>query len=308
MNDSLTIGVDIGGSHLTSALINNVTKEIIRESIVRNHYDHTLEMESLLNIWATTIKMSMSRVNYATKFDGIGIAMPGPFEYADGISKIKHKLVCLYNKHLPTELNKALKLPSPLSIRFNNDATCFAVGEAFRGLGNDKNRVVVITLGTGFGAAFLENKIPIVDRFDVPPEGCLWHLPFRKSIADDYFSTGWFIAEYEKMTKKKITGVKEILSGEPIIAEQIFLKFANNLGDFLAFHLKMFGAEILIVGGNISKALDHFIDPLMIRLQEQNIQLEIAPSTLLEEAALIGSAQLFNEPYWARVSKVLPKI
>jgi len=47
---------------------------------------------------------------------------------------------------------------------------------------------------------------------------------------------------------------------------------------------------------------------LTTRLNQQNVQLEIAPSILLEEAALIGSAQLFDEIYWEKVSKVLPKL
>jgi len=153
-------------------------------------------MEDLLSIWSKTIRASMNSVASTSSFNGIGIAMPGPFEYANGVSKMEHKLLALYDKHLPTELNKYLDLPSPISIRFNNDATCFAIGEAFNGLGKAKQRVVVITLGTGFGAAFLDDKIPIVDRADVPPQGCLWHLPFGKSIADDYFSTNWFVTEY----------------------------------------------------------------------------------------------------------------
>jgi len=308
MMNSFTVGVDVGGSHLTSAIIDNTTKKIIDGSIVRNYYDHTLDIASLLNIWSTTIKASMDSVGYTAQFKGIGIAIPGPFEYANGVSKMKHKLSALYDKHLPTELNKCLGLQSPVSIRFNNDATCFAVGEAFKGLGHSKKRMVVITLGTGFGAAFLDNKIPIVDRTDVPSQGCLWHLPFGKSIADDYFSTKWFVTKYKTLNEQTISGVQELLSKDSIIVQEIFHEFAHNLGDFLAPHLKKFNAEILIIGGNISKALNHFITPLTMRLNEQNVQLDIAPSILLEEAALIGSGQLFDEQYWEKISKVLPNL
>jgi len=52
----LTVGVDIGGSHLTSSIIDNETKNIIDKSVVRNHYDHTLAMEDLLSIWSKTIR------------------------------------------------------------------------------------------------------------------------------------------------------------------------------------------------------------------------------------------------------------
>ena len=44
-----------------------------------------------------------------------------------------------------------------------NDASAFAVGEAWAGSASDFNRSLSITLGTGFGSAFISNHIPIVD-------------------------------------------------------------------------------------------------------------------------------------------------
>ncbi|MEL6718966.1 MAG: ROK family protein [Bacteroidota bacterium] len=304
----MTLGVDIGGSHLSCALVDNQTNELIAKSIARKHYDHTLETNALLSIWATAIEAALAHLPNDATLSGIGFAMPGPFDYTNGISKMEHKLVSLYEKHLPTALNECLKSAKSIDMRFNNDASSFAIGEAFKGLGHTKKRMVVITLGTGFGAAFLEDKLPIVDRSDVPPEGCLWHLPFAEGIADDYFSTRWFVKEYESLTKEKIAGVKNLLEKDAAVVQAIFARFTDNLSNFLAPHLENFKAEILVIGGNISKALDHFKTPLLANLQQQNINIEIAPSTLLEDAAIIGSAQLFNPQYWSRISKVLPKL
>ena len=70
-----------------------------------------------------------------------------------------------------------------------NDASSFAVGEAWAGSASKFDRSLSITLGTGFGSAFISNRIPIVDGPLVPKLGCIYHLPYRDGIADDYFST-----------------------------------------------------------------------------------------------------------------------
>jgi len=302
----MVVGVDVGGTHLSCALVDSGSNEIVVDSMFRGVYNHSQDMPSLLEIWADSINRAIAKLPEGNQLSGIGIAMPGPFDYTNGISKMEHKLVALYDKPLSIELIKYLNLSNDVPIRFSNDATCFAIGEAFKGMGSGKQKIVVITLGTGFGAAFIENKLPVVDRPDVPPEGSLWHLPFKDSIADEYFSTGWFVKRYASLTGNKIAGVKELLRKEPTIIKQLFDEFARNLSDFISPHLEKFNADVLVIGGSISKALPHFIDQLKSHLSNQKI--DIVPSTLLEEAAILGSAQLLNDHYWEGISKVLPKL
>jgi len=309
MNRRITLGVDIGGSHLSCALIDNSTLEIISGSNVRCSYDHTLDANSIFDIWAKTIASAFNSIPPHFDFQGIGFAMPGPFEYANGISKMEQKLVSLYGKHIPTELNRKLDFDQDIKMRFINDATSFAIGESLKGQGQGKRKIVVITLGTGFGSAFLEESIPIVDRLDVPKEGCLWHLPFEDGIGDDYFSTSWFISYYKTLADIQINGVKELIEvGSENDITQVFNRFSENLSTFIGPHLKAFDAEILIIGGNISKSLPYFVDSLKANLTNQAITVEVAPSALLEEAAIIGAAHLFDSDYWHEVSKVLPSL
>jgi len=306
---NLTLGVDIGGTHLICALVEMNTLDIIEGSTSRSAYNHTLPTDQLIKIWGNTIQNSLSNCKPNDKLQGIGFAMPGPFDYKNAISMMQQKMVSLYQKHIPTELKKVLPNSQNLKMRFINDASCFAIGESLKGAGQNLKNVVVITLGTGFGSAFIEKNLPIIDRADVPKEGCLWHLPFLSSIADDYFSTKWFLAFYEKLTSKKLSGVKELIEeGDAVVVSQVFDRFAQNLVQFIAPYLDAFKAEILIIGGNISKSLPHFIKPLQLGFAERNVWIEIEPSNLLEEAAIIGSAKLFDDSYWKRISKVLPNL
>jgi len=65
-------------------------------------------------------------------------------------------------------------------------------------------RIVALTLGSGFGPAFIKNGLPVAGENGIPDDGFLCHVPFQKSIADEYFSTRWFLNEFRNQTGKEI--------------------------------------------------------------------------------------------------------
>lgn len=306
---NLSIGVDIGGTHITCAAVEIRAGKWNPETLFRESYDHHAGADAILRSWATALNQTISTAG-AERLAGIGFAIPGPFDYRNGVSKMQHKFKNLYDLHIPSALNPLLATERELPMRFLNDAASFAVGEAWLGDGKGFQKVVVITLGTGFGSAFIDDGVPVVDRADVPKEGCLWHLPFRGSIADDYFSTGWFVREYQKATGKDVSGVKELMekAGTDDLVKSLFAQFGRNLAECLASPLKAFGAEILIIGGNISRALPLFEGDFREGLKITGVAARIAVSRLQEHAALIGAARLLDDGFWEKVSEHLPHI
>ena len=304
-----SIGVDIGGTHIACAAVHIREGRVVEGTLSRVAYSHGDTAEVILHHWATALNGTLSKVAEA-ELAGIGFAIPGPFEYRNGVSRMQHKFPKLYGVHIPSALNPLLTTTHDLTMRFLNDASAFAVGEAWLGEGKGFRRVVVITLGTGFGSAFIDDGVPVVSRADVPKEGCLWHLPFKDSIADDYFSTGWFIRTYQKETGKPLEGVKTLVEkadADPV-AQGLFSQFGHNLAQCLAPWLRTFGAEVLVVGGNIAHALPLFEADLQGDLQAAGIGIKIATSRMYETAALIGSARLLDDEFWGRVSAQLPGI
>ena len=310
MQDSnISIGVDIGGTHITCAAVNIQDGSLMEETRSRATYHHESSAEVILQSWVKALNHTLAKVN-KSQLAGIGFAIPGPFDYRNGVSRMEHKFKNLFGLHLPAALNPLLDTRQDLTMRFLNDASSFAVGEAWVGEGRGFNKVVVITLGTGFGSAFIEDEVPVVSGTEVPKEGCLWHLPFRDGIADDYFSTRWFVGEYKKQTGVTIKGVKELMDKTDTdeIARNLFLQFGQNLAACLAVPLQKFGAEVLIIGGNIAHALPMFKKELEGGLENAAVSVKIVVSRHMENAALIGSARLMESGFWARVSKHLPNI
>jgi glucokinase len=306
------IGTDIGGSHITSALIDLENGAIVNGSHAEKFVNNRAPAGEIIGNWCEAITKSMSSIT-KDQLRGIGFAMPGPFDYEKGIALFEQveKYYGLFNVNVAEHIREKLKLGPAVHVRFMNDATAFAVGEAWTGKAAGYYKSVSITLGTGFGSAFVECGIPILERDDVPKMGCVWHLHYQKGIADDYFSTRWFTKSYKEKTGKLLPGVKEIahlaLSGDSLALE-LFEVFGNNLGEFLGPWLKTFGADVLIIGGNLSLSYDLFKHPFQNALSDVNINVKIQLSELMENAAIIGSSKLLDDDFWTRIEPLLSKM
>ena len=105
-----------------------------------------------------------------------------------------------------------------------------------------------------------------------------------------------------------MNGVKELaeLAATDKIAPELFTEFGDNLGIFLAPWLKKFKAEILVIGGNISYAYNLFGNIFEARLKKEKCNCKVEFSELKEDAALLGSAYLFDDDFWKSVQHALP--
>ncbi|MFH7000662.1 ROK family protein [Flavobacterium bizetiae] len=310
---SITIGVDIGGSHISSAAVNGNDFVIIPGTYFSGAVDSKASKEVIIKKWAAIINQTIQIIQEAYDYslsDTIGIAfsMPGPFQYETGIAMFEgnDKYESLYNVSVSEELLKYLSTQN-VSFRFLNDASCFGVGGSLKQESEANSKVIAITLGTGFGAAFLDNKLPITQGTNVPHNGCLWDKPFEDSIADNYFSTRWFLSQYESITGNKLTdGVKEIAGIEDYSTVKIFDDFANNLSEFLAPFIIDFQADLLILGGNIAKSNRLFLAKFQENLKSKNIDIAISIVENTEQTSILGSSYLFNEVFWERIKAELP--
>ncbi len=309
MMENIAIGTDIGGSHISCAAVDLSSGTILRETFSEKAVNNQAQAKEIISIWTEALRESLGKVP-ENSLQGIGFAVPGPFDYVKGICLIEGvaKYENLYGLNIGEAIIRSLHLPGNFRIRYMNDASSFAVGEAWTGKASKAERSISITLGTGFGSAFICNHIPVIGGPDVPRLGCVYHLPYKGGIADESFSTRWFIDKYRKVTGIEVQGVKELSS----LAEtdktvlSLFHEFGDRLGAFLAPWMNRFKAEILVIGGNISNSYNLFGESLENSLKNEKCTCRVELSELKEEAALLGSAYLFNDDFWEAVQDALP--
>jgi len=289
------LGIDVGGSHVTLALVNAETFDLLPDSTVRKHLDTHAHAAAVLDVFEHAIRACAAKTGPAA-IRGVGLAIPGPFTYEDGVCRItpfQNKYEQMFAVNFRQYLSNALDTPTK-PVVFNNDAASFALGEYFRGGAQGFKRPVVITLGTGFGASFLKDGRPQTRGEDVPPDGELWHVPYKTGIADDYFSTRWLVAEWQRLTGHTVPGGKEIaqaaLKGDGT-ALKIFRTFGENLAECVAPWLEKFGADAFVIGGNLARDWDLFVPALEVGLAQRLTRgIAIKSCELGEEAPIYGAA------------------
>ncbi|SFC20421.1 glucokinase [Parapedobacter composti] len=282
-NNRYIIASDIGGTHITAALVDTNQWQVVESSICRHHVDSHADAKSILLSWAAPFQ-TVAR-NYPGDSPSIGIAMPGPFDYERGISHMRDqdKYDNLYGMDIRRELAERTGI-SGTNIRFINDAAAFLQGEVFAGKHNGHAKVLGITLGTGLGSATWQKGEQAVDAD-------LWKTPYLDSNMEEHLVTRWFVRR-TAAHGISVTGLRELLQlqEQHAFVNDILAEYSHHLLQFITFFSEKEGTDKFIIGGNISRAWDLFRS----FNAEAFGRFDIHISQLGEHAALIGAATLFS--------------
>ncbi|GGS03808.1 ROK family protein [Deinococcus sedimenti] len=283
----LALGLDVGGSHVTAGLVDVDTRHVQRTA--RRDVPHSAPMATILRAWAeATLEAAGPQAPQVTH---LGLAVPGPFDAPNGTSHMTHKFPALRGVPLRPALRAALAgtLAPELPIHFGNDADLFALGEWWGGADRPE-RLLGVTLGTGLGSGFIRRGQPQHTGPGVPPGGELWNVPTPEGQLEDALSgaavtrlgatlTGrqGSAADWAQAARHGHTG-----------ALAVWAEFGRHAGQRLQPWTDAFGAQVLVLGGNVSQAFDLFAPTLNVGACQvrRSAHLELAP--LLGAAALSG--------------------
>lgn len=274
------IGVDIGGSHITAAHVDCYTYQVIDHTLKRERVASMDNAETIIQSWVDALSALIPESAEENIY--IGIAMPGPFDYKEGISLMQNqqKYDALYGLNVREVLSGRLRIPGE-HIVFVNDAEAFLRGELASGAAAGFDRAIGITLGTGLGST--SNCKGEVQDMN------LAFMPFLDSIAEEYISTRWFLKRYRELTSRQAKNVEEVLNtADEAVREVLFEEFSTNLAAFLNEFIAGEQPQVLVVGGNIARCWEHFIDKLKDKVADKTV--EIRQSKMWEDAALVGAA------------------
>ena len=301
------IGVDIGGSHITSAAVDLKTAQLRSDTVARSVVRRKGTADEILSSWASAINQSLAPLAGVPGERLVGVSVPGAFDYARGIAYYEgnDKYEALYGLDIGAALGE--RLDGDVQLRFINDAAGCGVGISIEHGHTEKN-ALVLTIGTGIGAVFLKNGVPIFGGETVPEAGSIWHLAFRDGIADDYLSTRWIVGQAGKLNIE-VEGAKPLAEMATLRADvaDIFERLGAMIAEVAAPWLSKFEAEELILGGSISESAHLFQPSLEKTLEKAGLRLDVSVCTQTEHAAVLGGAMLFDERFWAEIKDTLPQ-
>ena len=215
----------------------------------------------------------------------IGIAIPGPFDYRQGIFRAEHKFAAVKGE----SFRELAGLPQAADVRFIHDV-CAVLEGAIRGVRSDSNTALV-TLGTGLGFAIARRGMvrygPTLSPADV-----IWNLPWEGGILEEKVSGRGLRAIYGELGGDPTLTARDIAE-EAFHGDRIAFEAYERMGAILGAAIRDILAEnqvdTLLFGGQISQSLDLMEDGLRSELGDE-IRIARAP----EKAVFKGIETLFE--------------
>ncbi|ADB30563.1 ROK family protein [Kribbella flavida DSM 17836] len=282
--------LDVGGTHVTGALIAFDQRQPVVRSVTRVSLQPDGTAEHLLSTIASCADSLAGRsgMDWA-------VAVPGPFDHERGVAQYRSvgKFDALYGVDLRGELSARMQA-RPGSLTFVNDAEAFLIGEWSHGAASGHVRVVGITLGTGVGSAFLADGTIVADGPLVPPEGRADLLQHDGRPLEDTVSRRAIIARYRERTGQ-LLDVRDIAArarGGEAVAQTLLDGTFRALGQALDPWLLRFAPTLVVVGGSMTGSWD-LLEPAI----SSGLTGRYAASGVLaraahpDSAALVGAVQ-----------------
>lgn len=235
----MKIGVDLGGTNIRVGLIDGTSVVVRKTSPCPADRPAGEVLDCLGNLIADALYQDVK---------GIGIGVPSAVDVDKGIVYD----VC----NIPSW--KEVRLKEYLEDRFgkptfiNNDANCFALGEAMYGCCRGYRNVVGITLGTGVGMGIIING-QLYNGVNASA-GEMSAIPYLDSDYEHYCSSTFFTRCHGISGKDAA-----ILATEgDTKALEIWKEFGTHLGKLVTAVLYAYAPEAIVFGGSISSAYPFF--------------------------------------------------
>lgn len=307
-----TIGVDLGGSHVMAAVVDDGGAILEREDIdVESHAS-----DDVLATIAKAVETVRERAN--EEVGALGLGSPGNVDPITGTVRYSPN----FGWH-DVPLGRLLHEKLGLTVSIGNDARCAALGEYLHGTGRGTQNFVLLTLGTGIGGGIVvdgalvlgsgstageigHHQIRATDGFHCHcgKRGCFEAqasgtglIRHALAVASSFPRSTLVSGKPEKLGSKAIRKAAEAGDAHGVVA---WSNYADDLARGLANVIAFVNPETITLGGGVSSAGDYMLDALRPRLdelvtmtpREMRRDTKISIASLGNDAGAIGAAAM----------------
>lgn len=322
MNKKYYLGLDVGGTNLVAAVVNDSLQIIARAERPTCAKGRTIE-----EITTDMAEVSLEAVRNAglqiQDMSSWGIGMPS---YVNPVTNLLVHANCFGWKNVPIYdyLKKHIQIPTIIA----NDANCATYGEVMAGAAKDYNDAIMLTLGTGVGGGIVINKKIYCGHDNMGAELGHTKLVFdgvrctcgQKGCLESYCSSTALIrCAKESLTENPQSlmmdlcgGDMEKIDGELIfnsakqgdaLAKELIDKYMRYLAAGISTFITIFRPEVIILGGGIANAGNQLLEPLNDYIYTSTFAADEigVPKAILAslgtDAGIIGAALLEKSIY-----------
>ena len=289
--------MDVGGTFIKSGIM-SADGGLVDGSQQTVPIDSDGTYEQICNSLTTAVSQGVALCRYyGYSPAGVGICMPGPFNYMTGVSAMVHKFAAIKDiplKDIVAEALEGLDIP----VVFGHDVNTQLYGEMRGGNAVGYGNVCLVALGTGLGFAMSgDGKVLMTPTGS--PLVSIWNLPYNGGILEDYASKRGFCNTWEAVTGTRPSAeltVAEMgrLAGEgDATALEVFRRVGEFIGSNIRNHLSEYKIECLLFGGQISRSFRFMAEAVRKELSELE-GLEIRTVSDFSSAAFKGLVEMLK--------------
>jgi glucokinase len=281
--------LEVGGTHVSSAVVDSTSWELMRP-LTRRHVSSAGAADEILTAFVAAADALAAEANAVW-----GVAMPDPFDYADGVALFRGvgKFESLYGLDIGAALRTDVTA-KPAAIAFINDADAFTLGEWLNGAATGASRCAGITLGTGVGSGWVADGHIVDTGPDVPPGGRAHRLFADGVPLEDVMSRRAIRRAYATATGDDAADVAEICARardkEPAAVE-VLGHALRTLGAVLAGPVSRFAAAVVVIGGSMAASWDVLEPPFVDGFSTVAAPPRLAVALDADRAPLLGAAR-----------------
>lgn len=316
MSKDYAIGIDLGGTNVKMGLVKKGSRILKRKVLNTGDYPSRRALiKAMIDTSGDFLRSSKLKANQVA---GIGVGVPGPVNFEEGIIYTLTNIKGWNNVELEKIFEEKLKIKTYL----DNDVNVIAVGEHIYGAGTGVDNLICITLGTGVGGALIINgKIYRGANFVA---GEIGHVPINikgpvcacgaVACLERYVGNRYIVERAKRAARRKkksllsklVKGDMSKITPELItkaarkndsLARSIWQEAGLYIGTALSGVVNLLNPEMIIIGGGISKAGNVLLEPIRQTVKKRSMAsslkgLKIVSARLGEDAGLIGAATL----------------
>jgi fructokinase len=249
----LRIGVDLGGTKLEVACLDDAGRELLRRRAATPRGDYLATLQAI----AALVRQAEQELGPARS---VGVAIPGALSALTGCVKNANS-TWLNGRPLARDLERLLGRP----LRVANDANCFAVSEASDGAAAGFETVFGVILGTGVGGGLVvrgraleganaiagewgHNPLPWPADDERPGPRCYCG---RDGCVEAWLSGPGFARDAGRSDGDAREVVAAMRAGDSF-ARGAFDRYADRLARSLATVVNLFDPHAIVLGGGMS--------------------------------------------------------
>ena len=283
--------LDVGGTFVKSSL-GIAGKGAVEGTFMSTPISSSGTAEEITEAFRHAVSCQIERAaEEGFSVEAVCAALPGPFDYKEGIFLMKHKFAAVYGASFREILGDIITPDTRLA--FVHDVNGALLGALTVDPSLREGNVAMVTLGTGLGFTYAIEGVVQKSETGSPAAG-LWNAPYMSGILEEYVSRRGILRHYAELGGVLAEGedVKDI-SLRARNGEETALKAFSLAGSHLAAGASQLisdlGIRKIIFGGQISRSFDLMEKSLCAGLPEG---IEVNASSDIEGLVLVGAAAL----------------